>query len=250
MDETLSIQDQHTKKFTIRTDSFEGPLELILELIEKRKLLVNELSLSQVTDDFISYVKNGENFPMEDASNFINVAATLLLIKSRSLLPDLELTHEEEEDVEDLTRRLALYELTRTAARDLSKLFGRSVMVSRGEREPEVVFAPSRDLSLENLEMALRTVLSSKEKEEKLPEVRIRPLVSIEEMMDTLRERVERAMTLSFKEFTGSKTEKIEVIVSFLALLELVKMGAMEAEQFDRWGDIRITNTSTTVPRY
>jgi segregation and condensation protein A len=172
-------------------------------------------------------------------------------IKSRSLLPDLELSHEEEEDVEDLTRRLKLYEVARTAARDLSRIFGRRVMVSRGESMPEIIFAPTRDLSLENLEQALRTVLASKEKEEKLPEVRIRSLVSIEEMMDTLRDRVERAMTLSFKEFTGTKTEKVEVIVSFLALLELVKMGAMEAEQYDKWGDIRITNTSaSSVPRY
>jgi segregation and condensation protein A len=100
------------------------------------------------------------------------------------------------------------------------------------------------------LHTAIETLLASKEKEEKLPEVRIRALVSIEEMMDTLRERVERALTISFKEFTGSKTEKIEVIVSFLAVLELVKMGAVEAAQYDPWGDIKITNTSTGVPRY
>lgn len=236
--------------FTIRTDAYEGPLELILELIEKRKLLVNELSLAQVTDDFISYVRMGEHFPMEDAANFINVAATLLLIKSRSLLPNLELSHEEEEDVQDLKRRLELYEVARTAARDLAKLFGRRVMYSAGDREPDVVFAPTRDATLENIEQALRMLLASKEKEEKLPEVRIKPLVSIEEMMDTLRERVERALTVSFKEFTGDKTEKVEVIVSFLALLELVKMGAMEAEQYDAWGDIKITNLSTSMPRY
>ena len=245
MEETLTTQG-----FLIRTGSFEGPLELILELIEKRKLHVNELSLAQVTDDFIVYVKEGENFPMEDAANFINVAATLLLIKSRSLLPDLELTHEEEEDVEDLKRRLELYEVARNAARDLSKLFGYRTMMSRGDSEPEAFFAPSRDLSLPNIWGALETLLESKEKETKLPEVRIRPLVSIEEMMDTLRSRVERAMTLSFKEFTGDKIEKVEVIVSFLALLELVKMGAMEATQYDAWGDIRITNTSASVPRY
>lgn len=236
--------------FTIRTHTFEGPLELILELIEKRKLLVNELSLAQVTDDFIAYVKSGKNFPMEDAANFINVAATLLLIKSRSLLPDLELTHEEEEDVEDLKRRLEVYEAARTAARDLAKLFGRRVMLPRGDREPDAVFVPSRGLSLEALESALQGLMASKEREAKLPEVRIKPMVSIEEMMDTLRERVERALTVSFKEFTGSKTEKVEVIVSFLALLELVKMGAVEAAQYDHWGDIKITNLSASVPRY
>ena len=236
--------------FTVRTDAFEGPLELILELIEKRKLLVNELSIAQVTDDFITYVKNGAHFPMEDAANFINVAATLLLVKSRSLLPDLELSQEEEADVKDLERRLKLYETTRNAARDLGRLFGRRVMISRGEREPDAVFAPSRDMTRENIAQALETLLASKEKEEKLPEVRIRPLVSIEEMMDTLRSRVERALTVSFKEFTGDKKERVEVIVSFLALLELVKMGAVEAAQYDAWGDIKITNLSTSLPRY
>lgn len=250
MDEALSEMLPGSAGFTIRTDAYEGPLELILELIEKRKLLVNELSLAQVTDDFITHVRSGESFPMEDATNFINVAATLLLIKSRSLLPDLELSDEEEEDVDSLKRRLELYEVARTAARDLGRLFGRRVMASRGEREPEAVFAPSRDFTGENLEQALRALLASKEKEEKLPEVRVRPMVSIEEMMDTLRSRVERALSLSFKEFAGEKSEKVEIIVSFLALLELVKLGAVEAAQFDPWGDIKITNASASVPRY
>lgn len=236
--------------FTVRTDAYEGPLELIIELIEKRKLLVNELSLAQVTDDFISYIQNGEQFPMEDATNFINVAATLVLIKSRSLLPDLELSDEEQEDVRDLERRLKLYETARNAARDLGRLFGRRMMHSRGEREPDAVFAPSRDMTLEAIEQAVTALLASKEKEEKLPEVRLKPLVSIEEMMDDLRGRVERALTVSFKEFTGDKKEKVEVIVSFLALLELVKMGTVEAAQHSAWGDIKITNLSASVPQY
>ena len=236
--------------FTVRSGEFEGPLELILELIEKRKLLVNELSLAQVTDDYISHVRAGEGFPMEDAANFINVAATLLLIKSKSLLPDLELSHTEEEDVEDLKRRLELYEAARTAARDLARLYGRFVMVGRGERQPEAVFTPSRDLSGASLECALRDALAAREKEAKLPEVRVRPMVTIEEMMDTLRARVERAMNLSFKEFAGSKTEKVEVIVSFLALLELVKQGAVEVTQYGHFNDIQIQNTGTGVPRY
>src|SRR5581483_3526781 len=118
------------KPFVIQAKGHEGPLELILELIEKRKLLVNELSLSQVTDDFIQYVRSHEAFPMEDATNFVNVAATLLLIKSRSLIPELELSTEEEEDVADLKRRLEQYEKAREAARALGQLFGRRVMVS------------------------------------------------------------------------------------------------------------------------
>ncbi|HEY0010490.1 MAG TPA: ScpA family protein [Candidatus Paceibacterota bacterium] len=236
--------------FTVRAGEYEGPLEVLLDLIEKRKLLVNELSLSQVTDDFITYIRNSEEFPMEDATNFISVAATLLLIKSRSLLPELELSHEEEGDVEDLKRRLEAYERAREAARELVRIFGRAVMLGAGERRPEPMFAPSKDLDLARLAKALEETLAAREAEVKLPEARIRPMVSIEEMMDNLRTRVEHALTLSFSEFTGSKTEKVEVIVSFLALLELVKQGAVEADQPGAFNDIQITNASASVPRY
>ncbi len=237
--------------FTIRAGSFEGPYDLILDLIDKRKLSVNELSLSQVTDEYIAFVRGHEAFPMEEAAQFIGVAATLLLIKSKSLIPELELSSEEEEDVDDLTRRLAQYEKVREARQELARVFGKNVMVSAGVRAPEPMFAPSRDLSLENLANALMAALAAHEKaEEKLPEARVRPLVSIEEMMDTLLARVQRAMTLSFAEFSAGTTEKVEVIVSFLALLELVKQGAVEAAQHDPFMDIRITNTSAGVPRY
>lgn len=237
--------------FTIRAGSFEGPYDLILDLIDKRKLSVNELSLTQVTDDYIAFVRGHEAFPMEEAAQFIGVAATLLLIKSKSLIPELELSMEEEEDVDDLKRRLLMYEAVREARQELARVFGRSVMVSAGERAPEPMFAPARDLTLQHLSGALASALASLEKaEEKLPEVRVRPLVTIEEMMDTLLSRVQRAMTLSFKEFSAGDKEKVEVIVSFLALLELVKQGAVDAAQHDPFADIRITNTSAGVPRY
>ncbi|MEK7510790.1 MAG: ScpA family protein [Patescibacteria group bacterium] len=236
--------------FHIKTEAYEGPFELILELIEKSKLSINELSLAQVTDDYIQHVRGHGTFPMEDAAEFIGIAATLLLIKSKSLIPELELTGDEEEDMDDLKRRLKEYERVRDMMRELSKIFGRRVMVSAGERAPEVVFSPARDLTLERLESALEATLAALEKEEQLPEARVRPIVTIEEMMDTLLARVQKAMTMSFKEFSAGSTEKVEIIVSFLALLELVKEGAVGAEQGESFSDIKITNTSTGVPHY
>jgi len=236
--------------YTVRTAAYEGPLELLLDLIEKRKLHVNELSLTEVTDDFIQHVRSQAEFPIEEASNFISVAATLLLIKSKSLIPELTLSEDEEEDVEDLKRRLVMYEKTREAAKALSQVFGRTILVSRGERAPEPMFAPSRDLSLEALQAALTNVLTSVEKQEELPEVRVRTLVTIEEMMDKLTERVQSALAVSFREFSGGAKEKVEVIVSFLALLELVKQGVVDAAQHDHFTDINITNTKPSTPRY
>ena len=97
------------KDFKVRVGEFEGPLELLLDLIEKRKLHISDVSLSQVADEFIEYTKSIEDFPIADSADFILVASTLLLIKSKSLLPNLELTVEEEENIGELEKRLALY---------------------------------------------------------------------------------------------------------------------------------------------
>lgn len=237
--------------FSIKTDGFEGPFELVLDLIEARKLLVNELALASITEDFIQHVRAQETFPVEQTANFIQIAATLLLIKSKSLIPDLELSEDENADVEDLKRRLAAYEKVREAARELARIYGRRVMAPRGERAPEVVFAPSRDLSAEALAETMARVLAAREAVEELPEARVKPLVTIEEMMDRLAKRVQSAMTLSFKDFHNGTKEKVEIIVSFLALLELVKQGAVAADQHEVYGDIRIRHTTTSaVPRY
>jgi len=236
--------------FTVRTPAYEGPFALVLELIEKRKLLVNDLSLSQVTDDFIAHVKGQAQFPMEDAADFIQVAATLLLIKSKSLIPELELSDEEEEDVEDFKRRLQMYEKARDAARELARIFGRNMMVEAGERTPEPMFAPSKDATIENIQKALTEALEAIEEVEKLPEARVRPMVTLEEMMERMLDRVRGALSLSFKEFSGGSTERVEIIVSFLALLELVKQGNVDADQHEHFSDIRIKDLSTDVPKY
>jgi len=196
-------------------------------------------------------VRTQEAFPVEETANFIQIAATLLLIKSKSLIPDLALSEDENADVDDLKRRLAAYEKVREASRELSRLYGRSVMVQAGERPVEPIFSPSGDLTKGALAEALARVLAAREVIEELPEARVKSLVTIEEMMDRLAKRVQSAMTLSFKDFAGNQKEKIEVIVSFLALLELVKQGAVAAEQYGQHGDIRISHTAaTSVPRY
>lgn len=237
--------------FNIQTEAYQGPFELVLDLIEARKLLVNDLALANITEDFIQHVRSQAEFPVEETANFIQIAATLLLIKSKSLIPDLTLSEDENADVEDLKRRLAAYEKVRDASRELARIFGKTMMLPAGERLPEPFFSPSRDLSAQALTEALARVLAAREEVEKLPETRVKPLVTIEEMMDQLAKRVQSAMTLSFKDFSKSAKEKVKVIISFLALLELVKQGAVAAEQYDTHGDIRISHTaSAAVPRY
>src|SRR3990167_9179602 len=114
--------------FKIKTDIFEGPLDLLLSLIEKRKLLINEISLSKVADDFIGYLKTHESFPIAKTAHFILVASTLLLIKSKSLLPSLELTEEESASIEDLELRLRIFRKFKELTKGLTLIFGKEVI--------------------------------------------------------------------------------------------------------------------------
>lgn len=238
--------------FVIKTDGYEGPFELVLELIEKRKLLVNDLSLSEITDDFISQVRAKQTFPVEETANFIQIAATLLLIKSKSLIPDLALSEDEKEDVEDLKRRLSAYEKIREVSRLLGQAFGTAPLFPAGERKPEIFFSPSADLSIAAIDRAFAELLQrEKDTEAELPKTKVKTVISLEEMMQKLAKRVESAMTLFFKDFAGGLKERSEIIVSFLALLELVKQDSVSVEQYAPYGDIRITHTAShAVPRY
>ena len=113
--------------YNAKIGSFEGPLGLLLSLIEDRKLFINEISLAQVADDYIGYLKNLQDLPPErkiaNVSYFVLVAATLILIKSKSLLPNLALTEEEEEKIGDLERRLKLYQIIKKASVNIKNNF-------------------------------------------------------------------------------------------------------------------------------
>src|SRR6056297_592480 len=124
-------------KFSIKTDQFEGPLELLIELVEKRKLLINDISLAEVTDEYMARVSDMQERSLPGTAQFVTLAATLLLIKSKSLLPVLELTDEEEASIEDLESRLKQYQLYREAANNLSQQFGQTVL-------HEAQYAPPR----------------------------------------------------------------------------------------------------------
>src|SRR3989338_2173930 len=110
-----------TSSPVVKTSVYEGPLDLLLELIEKRKLLINDISLAAVAEDYIVRIKQMEALPVGETAEFISLAATLLLIKSRSLLPTLELSEEEGHTIKELEYRLAVYQLLKEAAKRLGR---------------------------------------------------------------------------------------------------------------------------------
>lgn len=242
-----------TNNFKVQTEAFEGPFDLLLTLIEKRKLHIGDLSLAQVADDYIAYVNQQENFPVDETASFILVAATLLLIKSKNLLPVLELTQEEEHDVEDLERRLKLYKKFRRIGLLLHPHWNKRPLAARDYTPPqEPLFVPDESLTKDVLADALKTLLVSTKKHFKpIPKAQVQKVISLEEMMDRLAQRIQRSLTMSFSEFSGmGKAAKVDVVVSFLAMLELVKQGAVDVAQKGAFQDIELSATNVRAPRY
>lgn len=245
--EPLKIGNQ----FEIQTEVYSGPLDLLIDLIERRKLLVNDISLASVTDDYMQYVAQLEERSLRDIADFIVLAATLLLLKSKSLLPILELTEAEEESVDQLEHRLRYYQIFRTAGQRLSAIFGKARAYERPyvpDRTP--LFLPDRYTEKAALMTAIQNVVANLPKKVEKPKVQVKKVISLEEMMANLKDRIERQFTLKFKEFTGNSQERGTVIVGFLAVLEMVKQGMVMVTQHDRFDEIHIERHNQSAPRY
>ncbi|MEK7117592.1 MAG: segregation/condensation protein A [Patescibacteria group bacterium] len=239
-------------KFKVRAGDFEGPLELLLELIEKRKLHINDVSLSQVADDFVAHIKEFEEFPMADSADFILIASTLLLIKSKSLLPTLELTEDEKGNIEDLERRLTLHKKFKDLSLGLSKIFGKTPLYFADEnRMMYKVFAPTKEITKEGILASIRGAIQNIPKAEILAKVIVQKVISLEEMIENLTARVNESIKMSFRDFSKfGKNDKVTVIVSFLAMLELVKQGIVRVAQSNHFEDIEIETEKVSVPVY
>lgn len=240
-----------TNTFKIETEVYSGPLDLLIELIERRKLLVNDISVASVTDDYMRYVALMEQNPLRETAQFVVLAATLLLIKSKSLLPILDLTSEEEESVENLETRLKLYQIYRNAGKVLALLFGTKTAYERQfVASSEPLFLPDSFTEVGALKAAMQDVLLRLPKKVEKPKVQVRKTVSLEEMIDKLATRIERQLSLTFKDFTGASSEKTTVIVGFLAVLEMVKQGSVIVRQAARYSDFEIEREGNGAPRY
>lgn len=242
---------QISTAFKIQTDIYSGPLDLLIELIEKRKLLINDISLASVTDDYMAYVAQFEKNPLREMADFIVLASTLLLLKSKSLLPVLELTEQEEETLESLEKRLRYYQIFRNIGKTLESLFGKNVSHERRyvpDQNP--LFLPDRFTTPQALHLAMTDVVKNLPKKVEKPKVQVKTVISLETMIDRMRERIEKQFSFKFREFTGNSGERTTIIVGFLAVLEMVKQGLVLVKQSARFHDIEIEREGSSAPRY
>lgn len=241
-----------TPSFSVKTDNFEGPLELLIELVEKRKLLINNISLAEVTDEYMTRVREMQEQSLPHTAQFIALAATLLLIKSKSLLPTLDLTSEEEESIGDLEERLKRYQIFKHIGSLFQHQFGTSILYEPEYKPPrEPLFLPDDHCTVENLGRALNDVIKSlpKPKAEK-PKAAVRKTISLDQMMNNLNDRIRQQFKFSFSDIQREHTEHKTVIVGFLAILELFKQGDLLVTQLNRFADIEVEREQSEIPRY
>lgn len=227
---------------------FEGPLDLLLHLIKKNEVDVHDIPIAKVTEQYLSYLGLFEQLNLDVAGEYLVMAATLMHIKSRLLLPPVEGEEEDEEDPRAaLVQQLEEYQRFRAAAGQLADrdILHRDVFRRSAERlEAEArELPPLRDLELADLVDALREVLK------RLPEDKAEEIVGqripIADRIAVVLERL-RLGDVEFASLFAEGASRREVITTFLALLELVKMRAVRALQGECFGPIVLT---LAVPR-
>lgn len=218
---------------------FNGPLDLLLSLLDERELSINEIALSEVTDQYVRYIDTLEEVEPAELADFLVVATRLLLLKSKQLLPQFL---PEEEDEGDLAEQLRRYKQFVEVSKKINDLWNQP---TRGYQrfEPVQIEPPTElpaNVTFEALSASMKRLLYRISPPKPLPRTHIDATVSLKEKINHLRSLLRRKKQLTFWETIGDKNNKTELIVGFLAMLELVKQKTVVLEQKQAFDDILI----------
>lgn len=242
------LVEAEAEGFKVALPVFTGPMELLLTLIRRERLEITEVALAQVTDQFLAYLKGLEAVDSDAVASFCDVAATLMLIKSRSLLPrETNESDAEDADAQALLERLRAYRRYREVAGQLGE---REQSGSRAyvrvapppEAQPQL---KAGEVSLSDLASAFEQALAEAEAEEEaetladVPE--LQPRVRLRDRFREIREALLSRGRISFREvLVGERRDREYIIVSFLAVLEMLRRRFLRAVQTDLFGDIEL----------
>jgi segregation and condensation protein A len=242
--EDMDDPSSEFSSYQVKLEVFEGPLELLLHLIKQNKLNITDIPIALITREYLDYLGLMKSLNLNVAGEFIVMASTLIHIKSKMLLPP-DVTEEDEEagdPREELVRRLVDYKRFRDAAETLEGrelawkgVFRRKSPPTQDEGEDAV---PLTDLSLFDLLDALRALL------ERIPEKRdidvIVDELSVKDRMAEIRQRLTAGSSMTFDELFENQASRDHIIVTFLAVLELIRISAIRVEQTNLFEPIRI----------
>ena len=235
--------------FDVKIDVFEGPFDLLLQLITTQELSINEVPVAQITSSFLENMYAEPNLDLDTATEFLLIAATLLLIKARSLLPspenELDVEDDPEAAKEDLVERLLEYKTFSNASVWLEELYARNGWYIPRLRELEEEYAhlypdPFEGVEVSGLSQALMDLLIEMAPAQ-VDTSYIAPIkVSVAEKIQWVRENLEDVGSTTFSELILECRTKLEVIATFLAILELYKSGEVTLTQRKRFGKIEV----------
>jgi segregation and condensation protein A len=229
--------------YTVKIPIYEGPLDLLLDLIERAELDITTVSLAVVTDQYLDYIHALEQTHPADISAFLVMAARLLQIKSEALLPRPPVREPGEEDVGDsLVEQLKLYKRIKEIGLWLDARQQAGLRTYLRVAPPPKVqprFDPGT-LTLEVLIAAAESVFARLPEKEPLASVIAAPKITIREKIDLIARALKEVQRTSFRNLVGSSPTRLEVVVTFLAVLELIKRYRVEAHQEALFGDIQI----------
>lgn len=242
-------------KIDVKLDVFEGPLDLLLHLIEKNKFNIFDIPIVEITRQYLEYLDNMEEQNMDVMSDFLVMAATLISIKSKMLLPKEETEEEEEDDPRaELVKSLLEYKMYKFASAELKDMsLDAGGAYFKGESIPKEVknvkedVDPAEligDLTMNKLNEIFQTLL--KREIDRVDPVRskfgtiTREEIKLEDKMLEIRTEVKGLRSINFKTLLKGKRGKLNLIVSFLAILELMKSGILTIRQDKMFGEIMI----------
>lgn len=225
--------------YKIQLEQFEGPLDLLLKLIEDREMDITQVSLAKVTDQFIAYVNEAEEMNPGEVADFLVVASKLLLIKSKILIPGLDL---DEDESGSLEKQLKIYKEYYSAAKKIKEMLKeQNFMFSRSKpiRVFTPKFSPPEGLRIKDLAIIFENIVKRLEPVVNLPKSVIKKTISIGEKIKHIKNMIMEKLSFNFKKILLSG-DKTEVIVSFLAMLELVKQRTISVNQEGLFTDITV----------
>lgn len=238
-----------TNAYKVKLEIFEGPLDLLLYLIRRDEVDIHEISISKITSEYLTYLDTFKLLNIDLASEFISMAANLMYLKSRTLLPRQEQPPEDDAEEDDprwdLIRQLIEYKKFKDAAGFLSRrereqesLFARSAPPP--ETSPDTPPPPLAEVSIFDLIQAFQRVLKRFENVHDFGDI-IDDRFTVSDKIDFLLTSLAPGQSLGLQELFAPATSKVEVIVTFLALLELMKMNQFTVTQEGNLGDIAVT---------
>ncbi len=225
--------------YSIENEIYNGPLDLLLKLIEDNKLDITQISLSKITDSYLEDIRKIEGTP-EDLAEFVFIATRLLYLKSKELLPDT-FNEEDELEIKNLEKDLIEYQKYKNAAEALSHILEKNERAfSRKKRLGKIhSFTPPKDINKERLWTIFNEVISKVEAEQIEKKAYERVRISLSETKENIKQIIKTTKEVTFKQII-SKSNRIEIIVSFLAVLELIKQKEIYFKQNNNFSDFII----------